>query len=971
MKKLLKRNRLAFGRLSHSGVFQFMLLAALSVVIFSSAVAIEANSNETAIFTASTFSKLPKEKQSAIIKTQGQINFFEEGKDFAPGHLIIKFKNANTAKKYSTNAQITKLLKQYDKRITNISLVRKLDNQTILISSRDFLVNTNNKVGVSQKKAAKTNSDPKTQTRKTFNNTKLLSVIEKLYTNPDIKYVEPNYIGEPLSFTDTYYQYQWNINNTGQTGGTNDVDIDLPEALALPQGTNEVTVAVMDDGVFSDQSDMRNRMKRDANGNIIGATFAEGSNTFESNDHGNHVAGIIAAESNNGRGIVGICQQCRIMPIQISFFYASEVVAGFDFAKNNGAEIINMSFGAPYSVIVEEKAQELANSNIMLIAAAGNGNGEWLNSPQRLPAVFSVSATNYHDKKTNYSDYEYKTDVVAPSGDSVSASPANCDLNNHKMTISPANQFGPSQCTYLDNGESYVSVTGTSMASPMVAGVAGLIKSKYPNLTAKQILAQIAATTDYIYDKNTEPEFQHKLGTGRLNAFRALNEQNAYLQFKGLQVAIPDFGLWDEWGGSIHNVEYGQTYTIKPLFKNFSGISPAATAVLSSQSSCVTVTRNTISLPSHEYWGNFYGVGDFQITINQNCAPAQDINLVLTTTANDDSFSGSQNIPLRFKTDISIYHTANPVVTIPNKEVLFTYSIKNNGPANSYQIKLRNYFDGTTLTNKHVNSFNIETKIGNTQIECAPDTIMPEDIICNIPTSMAIDQILDLTTKVTFNPPAGETIKHFYYGISISNNPIYESNFQNQELGGLFDFANPPTITPTITPTVTPTVVTPTPTPSITPGTDLFELIKIGETDRTILQRHFIYTFRVKNNDSQSRNFVVTFDFSHAVIPDVRNTFPCINTTTKRLVCTVNSVANQSTTGDISVYLKLNPNVENLAIARTVTAIANITRADGTIDQVPANNTAQFSTFLYPFKTAPAPTNPDIIPRPTQIIITE
>lgn len=971
MKKLLKRNREAFAKLSHSGIFQFMLLVALSIVVFSSIILINANTSESALFTTSTFSKLPKEKQTAIQKTQGQINYLEEAKDFTAGQIIIKFKDANTAKKYTTNDQITRLLKQYDARITTVALMKKVDSQTILISSKDFLVNTNNKVGALEKRDIKMNYDPKLEERKIFNNKKLLSVIENLYNNPDIKYVEPNYIGEPLSYNDTYYQYQWNLNNIGQTGGTANADLNLPEALALPQGTNLVTVAVMDNGVTGTHNDLVNRMYRDTNGNIIGINVEgwEGTdpNNFEGTGHGQHVAGIIAAESNNSEGIVGICQQCRIMPIKISYFLASEIVNGFEFAKNNNAHIINMSFEAPYSIIVEEKAEELLNANIVLIAAAGNGNGEWLKSPQKLPAVFSVGATNYHDKKTNYSDYEFKTDVVAPSGDSAMASTVVCNLNNHKMTLSSANQFGPSQCKYTDNGQSYMSVTGTSMASPMVAGVAGLIKSKYPNLTAKQILSQITATTDYIYDKNTEPEYQYKLGTGRINAYKALKDEGSYNIFKGVQLSIADFGLWDEWGDSIHNVEYGKTYTIKPLFKNFAGISPSATAILSSANSCVTITRNTVSLAPHEYWGNFYGVGDYQITIGSNCLPDQDINLVVTISDNSNTFTRSQNIVLRFKTDLAIYQTANPIVTIPNKEVLFTYSVKNNGPSNGYKMKIRNYFSGRTQTNINVNSFTAVTKLGNNPINCISDSYYPEELLCDIPQNLAVNETINLTTRVTFNPPAGETMKYFNYGISVYFDSRYESNSTNQDVSGLFDFANPPIITPTpsLTPTVTPTVVTPTPTP--TTATDLFELIKVGGTNQTILQRYFVYTFRIKNKDTQSKSFTVTFNFSHAVIPDVRNTLTCTNTTTKQLVCTVNNVNNQSTTADIHLYVKLNSNIENLTVAKTVTTVATLARTDGVIDQLPANNTIQFSTYLYPYITTPRPSEPGggIIPGPT------
>jgi len=282
--------------------------------------------------------------------------------------------------------------------------------------------------------------------------------ISELKNNPAVEYVQPNfqYYHASINTDDTYKAELWGLDNTGQTvdsvAGVSDADIDAPEAWAISEATTTaaVIVAVIDSGASYNHPDLTANMwdgascvGNDKNGGAIGGACQHGFD-YEDNDkiplptndsHGTHIAGTIAAVKNNARGIIGVAANAKIMAIKSSLT-TSEIIKGIDFAQQNGAAIINASWGQ-YGT-TNNAAYDLALYNAiknfpgLFVAAAGNGginHNDGSNSHKFYPADFtiatslgagldniiSVAATDQSDGLASFSDYGAETiDVGAP-----------------------------------------------------------------------------------------------------------------------------------------------------------------------------------------------------------------------------------------------------------------------------------------------------------------------------------------------------------------------------------------------------------------------------------------------------------------------------------------------------------------------------------------------------------------------------
>ncbi len=352
-------------------------------------------------------------------------------------------------------------------------------------------------------------------------NRTLDQTLSVLRANPDVEYAEPNFI---LSIDaipdDPQFTNLYGLDNNAQTGGAIDADIDAPEAWDIETGTNTV-VAVIDSGldynhvdiqgnVWSNSGEIANNgIDDDGNGyvdDVRGWDFANTDNDpMDDNNHGTHVAGTIAATGNNGVGVTGVNWSARVMPLK--FITAAgtggtaDAIAAIDYAVANGARIINASWGGTFFSQALFDAISAANTaGVLFVAAAGNNGVDTDVTPNYpasydIPNIISVAATDSTDGLAAFSNFgATSVDLGAPGVVILSTIPANA----------------------------YASFSGTSMASPHVAGVATLALSREPTLSVAELSAALLDNTDPVGSL-----LGRTVTGGRLNAFNTLSSIGA------------------------------------------------------------------------------------------------------------------------------------------------------------------------------------------------------------------------------------------------------------------------------------------------------------------------------------------------------------------------------------------------------------------------------------------------------------
>jgi len=282
--------------------------------------------------------------------------------------------------------------------------------------------------------------------------------IQKYLQNPDVEYVQPNYILRIKTTTpnDTGYANLWGLHNTGQTvnntQGTVEADIDAPEAWDITTGSDNVVIAVIDSGVAYDHPDLKDNIwtnpgetsctdgiDNDGNGYVDdckGWDFVGNDNApYDFNGHGTHISGTIAAKGNNGLGVVGVNWNVRIMPIRT--FDASgsgttaNFISGIQYATQGGANIINGSWGSyTYNQALFDAITDFGQAGGLFIAASGNesnNNDLYPSYPGSYssPYIISVAATDQNDTLASFSNYgATSVDVGAPGVNIYSTLPA-------------------------------------------------------------------------------------------------------------------------------------------------------------------------------------------------------------------------------------------------------------------------------------------------------------------------------------------------------------------------------------------------------------------------------------------------------------------------------------------------------------------------------------------------------------------
>lgn len=309
--------------------------------------------------------------------------------------------------------------------------------------------------------------------------------------NPAVAYAEPDYrMSTKVVSNDPGVSRMW-----GHKA------IDVFGAWDYTRGDPRVVVAVVDTGIDLQHPDLKNQ--------IVGSrTFVPGTTSAaDDNGHGTHVAGVIAAESNNSVGVAGVAPACKLLGVKVldakGEGNTSDIVAGLLFAADSGARVINLSLGGGAgSKALEEAVRYAHGKGSLVVAAMGNDGRNVQEYPAAYAGVLSVGATTRDGNIADFSNFGSWISVAAP-GDGVWST-----MPMYESTLNETEGAGVG----------YGFLSGTSMATPYVAGVAALVASLYPNMQPASIRAHIERSADNL----GTPGFDGFFGNGQVNARRAI-----------------------------------------------------------------------------------------------------------------------------------------------------------------------------------------------------------------------------------------------------------------------------------------------------------------------------------------------------------------------------------------------------------------------------------------------------------------
>jgi serine protease len=522
-----------------------------------------------------------------------------------------------------------------------------------------------------------------------------LLAVKALRKRSDVESADPNYILHAADTVpdDTYYNLQWSLPL-----------INMPLAWDTTKGSNSVIVAVVDTGVLLNHPDLAGKLTAgydfvsdpsmsndgdgiDSNPDDPGDKANTGSSSF----HGTHVAGIIAASTNNGLGVAGIGWNTLIMPMralgigggtEYDILQAVRYTAGL--SNDSGtvptqkADIINLSLGSESSSSASQAVYaEVRNAGVIVVAAAGNNASSTPFYPASYDGVVSVSAVKINSARASYSNYGANIDVAAPGGDSG-------DLNGDGYPDYVPSTCGDDSAHILDSSKpiefNYVFMAGTSMAAPHVAGVAALMKALKPTLTPGDFDAFLSSPTNSIVDDISDSGWDQYYGYGLIDAYKAV------------QAAI---------NGTVPTV-----LKVSPTILDFgltsSSASFTASKIGSGSLSITSVTANTSWLTVTPSANNVdaKGLGTYTAQVNRNNLADGDYSTTITITYNT-TVASTTNISVQMQVNKSGvpqdegYHYVLLIdaatqalvdqVSVQASNGIYTYTFSNE-PQGTYQI---------------------------------------------------------------------------------------------------------------------------------------------------------------------------------------------------------------------------------------------------------------------------------------------
>ena len=369
-------------------------------------------------------------------------------------------------------------------------------------------------------------------------------------------YAEPRYLYYETTIpNDPHYSNQWHLPVIGANYAWN-----------TTQGDTNVIIAIVDDAIDLDHEDLAANifvnwaeyngtagLDDDFNGyvdDVHGWDFAENDNdpnpVIGSQNHGTHVAGCASAVTDNDIGVAAPGWKCKILPLKFSNdqngALSGDAAAAIIYAADMGATVTNNSYGGGgYSNYFLDAFLYAYELGTLSFASAGNSDENELHYPSAYRNVFSVASTTTGDYKSGFSTYHLSVDISSPGSSILSSTPDN----------------------------TYSNASGTSMAGPVAAGVAALIKSQFNELSPYELALRLSATADDIYDVNQE--YYLFLGSGRVNAHKGVTYTEDQFNVIPVRLDLIQFSASDLLNGNGDaSLDPGETIEIDASFYNYS-----------------------------------------------------------------------------------------------------------------------------------------------------------------------------------------------------------------------------------------------------------------------------------------------------------------------------------------------------------------------------------------------------------------
>ncbi|WP_207535524.1 S8 family serine peptidase [Desertivirga arenae] len=501
-------------------------------------------------------------------------------------------------------------------------------------------------------------------------NRDIWDVITDLRKNENVEYAEPVFINRAnYSPNDTYISLQSYLNQ---------IKAPLAWDLIRNDRREKVVIAIVDSGsdtehddlaanIYLNNSDPVNGKDDDGDGyidNYKGWDFvgASGNNITEDNnpniissnsDHGLHVSGIASAVTDNAKGVASVASNCaKLMILKTAADdNGTDILRGYEavkYAADHGAQIINCSWGSESTSFYGQDIINYAISKgCLIVAAAGNEGSNVPQYPAAFSGVLAVANVQSNDVKNSSSNYGSYISLAAPGTDIIS-------------TVFNKN---------------YNTKTGTSMASPVVASAAALVKAYFPNLSMQQVGEQIRVTTDNI--DQTNPVFAGQLGKGRLNVYRALTESQPSIKKQAIR-------YMDNASGTF---AAGDTITLYVDIKNFLNPVSNLTITLKSSEDNIIVTNAEATIPNLGTLGVASNIGPFKFFIKPETPENYTAQLRLEYSTPNKSYIDFEGFTVQVNRDYLNLQTSTIATTVTSNGKLGFLQAGGEEGTNGFQYK--------------------------------------------------------------------------------------------------------------------------------------------------------------------------------------------------------------------------------------------------------------------------------------------